>query len=87
MVSRTLEELCGDLISDWEKHKREAVKTNNFESYHEFLKTVRAEFSKLYAKVTKPRLVSLIEQVLKIATCEIKAIMIKYKMIKKELPF
>jgi len=87
MVSKTLEEFCGNLVSDWKKYKKEAIKTNNFESYHEFLKTVQAEFSKLYAKVTKPRLISLVEQVLKTATCEIKEIMIKYKRIKKELPF
>ena len=79
MEIKTLEELCNDLICDWKEYKEEAIKSGNFKLYHNFLKIVQKEFGMLYARVTKPELVALVEQVLKSASCEIKAIMIKYK--------
>ena len=85
MKNKTLEQLCNSLIRDWRRYKEEAIKTGNFEWYCEFLKIVQGEFGKLYARVTRPELVVLVEEVLKITSCEIKGIMIKYKQDK--IPF
>jgi len=79
MKKKTLKELCKELIKDWEEYKVKAVETGNFEFYLRFLKIVQKEFGELYAEVRRPESIILVEQVLKIASCEIKEIMIKYK--------
>ena len=74
--------VVSDYCSRWLDLKREAIKSKDYTLYNWFLKETKKEFSKLYVKVTKPLLISLVELVLKIATCEIKENIIKYKKIK-----
>lgn len=74
-----------DFCNRWVDLKKEAVKTNSWEFYESFLRMVEKEFTKLYAQLTKPDFVSLVEAVLKTTACELKGIMIKYK--REKIPF
>ena len=78
MKNKTLEQLFKELTRDWLAYKKEAIKTGDFKQYNQHLIIIQSEFGKLYAEVTKPELVALVEQVLKTASCELKENNIKY---------
>lgn len=78
MGNKALDKSWGGFIRDWLRYKKEAVKTGDPGLYNEFLKIIQKEFSKLYVEATEPEFITLVEQVLKVASCEIKGNTIKY---------
>lgn len=82
--SQTLEDSWKDFLTWWRRLEKEAYETKDYSFYKEFLGMVQGEFSKLYAEITEPFKIELIEEVLKFASCKIRENMIKYKEQKKD---
>lgn len=69
----------------WIEEKQRAIKTNDWEMYEFVLKESRKHLSELYAQGTKDWYLKMLEDMIRIASCELRGIIIKYK--KREVPF
>ena len=67
------------LLELWLKEKKYAIKTNNWELYEFTLKESRKSLLKIYAKANQKWLIDVLGKLIKVATCEIQEIIIKYK--------
>jgi hypothetical protein len=70
-------DLFEDFRQDWIGYKKEAIKNNDYSLYKIFLEEVYKTFIKLYADIESPESISLVDTVLKVATCELQVINIK----------
>ena len=64
-----------DIFEEWVRLKKRAIETDDWEMYEWFLKEIQKEFGKVYAETSSKTS----EDILKIASCELHKIMIKYK--------
>ena len=80
-----LEKSFSEFCKTWLRLKKEAVKTEDYSFYLDFLRIVQKGFTKLYATLEKPGTLKLVGTILKTAAFEIRKSMIKYN--KSKLPF
>ena len=69
------------VFKEWVKLKKRAIETGDWEMYEWFLREVKKEMGKMYAETSSKGC----EDILKLASCELHKIMIKYK--EGKIPF
>lgn len=81
MKKKKKESRSKDLFKDfcqlWLRYRKEAIESDDYSFYKVFVEEIYKDYVKLYAEVKMPEAVSLVETVLKIATCELQVISIK----------
>ena len=83
-VNNSNNDVLTSLFDDLIRIKKQAIKTDDYSFYKEILEMLREELSKAYAKAEGEG-VKFFEEFLKLVSCELKGIMIKYK--KSKVPF